>query len=335
MHTMLSQWAPPLERTRMVTIAYSGMHAGTVFTLLMSGILAEYWGWESIFYFFGACACFWYLIWITLAYETPESHPRISPQERSYIMTAIGHTHPIQTTHIPWNKFLLSMPVWAICAGHFGNNWGFYTLLTNLPTYLSNILHFSLKENGVVSALPYFFMAIGMPLCGFFADRMRRRHVGRTTIIRRIFHFIGQIVPAVCLVILGYIGCNVHSAVGLLIMALGSTSFASAGFQVNHIDISPSYAGILMGLSNTVATIPGIAAPYVVGLVTSGIHPQTVFQWRQVFYISAAIYVATAVFYVIFASGEPQSWEKKKVQQEPDMHLEKTSLDFQAKRFEL
>ncbi len=29
-------------------------------------------------------------------------------------------------------------------AVHFGNNWGMYTLLTEIPTYLNDIQHFSL-----------------------------------------------------------------------------------------------------------------------------------------------------------------------------------------------
>jgi hypothetical protein len=33
-------------------------------------------------------------------------------------------------------------------------------------------------------------------------------------------------------------------------------------------DIAPAYAGIIFGISNTFATIPGIISPYVVGALT-------------------------------------------------------------------
>jgi hypothetical protein len=36
----------------------------------------------------------------------------------------------------PWRKFLMSLPVWAIVMAHFSENWGFYTLLTQLPTFM-------------------------------------------------------------------------------------------------------------------------------------------------------------------------------------------------------
>jgi len=42
---------------------------------------------------------------------------------------------------------------------HCGHNWGYYTLLTEIPTYLKNIQHFSLEDNGFMSALPYICMS--------------------------------------------------------------------------------------------------------------------------------------------------------------------------------
>jgi hypothetical protein len=33
-------------------------------------------------------------------------------------------------------------------------------------------------------------------------------------------------------------------------------------------DIAPAYAGIVFGISNTFATIPGIISPYIVGALT-------------------------------------------------------------------
>lgn len=40
------------------------------------------------------------------------------------------------------------------------------------------------------------------------------------------------------------------------------------GFNVNHLDIAPRYAGILMGISNGVGTLSGLLCPIVVERVT-------------------------------------------------------------------
>jgi hypothetical protein len=38
-------------------------------------------------------------------------------------------------------------------------------------------------------------------------------------------------------------------------------------FSVNHLDIAPQYASLIMGLSNTVATLPGIVSPALTGYI--------------------------------------------------------------------
>jgi len=47
---------------------------------------------------------------------------------------------------VPWLAIVRSPPVWAVTIAHFTNNWGYYTLLTCLPTYLKKILHFDIKS---------------------------------------------------------------------------------------------------------------------------------------------------------------------------------------------
>jgi len=50
------------------------------------------------------------------------------------------------TDYIPWTSILKSLPLWAIVVAHFSYNWTFYTLLTLLPTYMNDILGFSIQQ---------------------------------------------------------------------------------------------------------------------------------------------------------------------------------------------
>jgi len=52
----------------------------------------------------------------------------------------------LQALKVPWLSIAKSLPVWAVAIAHFTNNWGYYTLLTCLPMYLKNILHFDMKS---------------------------------------------------------------------------------------------------------------------------------------------------------------------------------------------
>ena len=52
----------------------------------------------------------------------------------------------LQKLKTPWLSIWTSPAVFAICAAHFANNWGFYTMLTCLPTYMKKILHFNVQQ---------------------------------------------------------------------------------------------------------------------------------------------------------------------------------------------
>ena len=55
-------------------------------------------------------------------------------------------------------------------------------------------------------------------------------------------------------------------------MTIGTMFVAGTycGFLTNHLDIAPNYAGTLMALTNTMATVPGFIVPAFVGQLTHG-----------------------------------------------------------------
>lgn len=120
----------------MASIAFAGNYAGTVIAMPASGLLAGAYGWESVFYVFGAIGCVWLVLWLIIVKRCPEEDPFISDEERIYIVTKLGQRQDVKITP-PWRAIFTSAPVWAIVASHCAENWGFYTLLTQLPTFLS------------------------------------------------------------------------------------------------------------------------------------------------------------------------------------------------------
>ena len=40
---------------------------------------------------------------------------------------------------------LTSVPMWALIVVHCAQNWGFWTLLTEIPSYMDGVLGFDLK----------------------------------------------------------------------------------------------------------------------------------------------------------------------------------------------
>ena len=58
----------------------------------------------------------------------------------------------------------------------------------------------------------------------------------------------------------GFYGTTPLRAITFLTLAAGFESLNSAGFYINHLDIAPQYSAILIGISSTVAALPGFVA---------------------------------------------------------------------------
>ncbi|XP_075378600.1 sodium-dependent phosphate transport protein 3-like isoform X1 [Mycteria americana] len=307
-YTLWAKWAPPLERSRLLNVADAGCTFGTFFALLVAGIICQNLGWPFVFYIFGGVGCAWCLCWFLLVYEDPAHHPWISAREQEYIASSLAHQGSCHGCSLPLVAMAKSLPLWAITIACFCTDWLFYMLLTSMPMFMSNVLHFDLRENGLLSSLPYVGNGLGHILAGLLADFLLARRVLGTAAVRKLFSALGMLLPAIFLVAVPYIGCSSTVVVVLLTLALTIISMTGAGININHIDIAPRYAGFLLGITNTFGIVAGIIAPTTVGLLVSQ-DLQT--GWRNAFFISAALNLFGLIFYIAFGSGTIQDWARE------------------------
>jgi len=126
---------------------------------------------------------------------------------------------------------------------------------------------------------------------------------------------IGTLIPACALIGAVYTGCDRVSTVALITIAVGFNGAVYSGFNVNHMDISPNFSGVLMGITNGVSNICGFLAPYIVeSLPDEG----STSKWDLVFFIAAGVYAASDLFFVMFATGEVQPWNESEVEDKTD-----------------
>nr|XP_045614448.1 putative inorganic phosphate cotransporter [Procambarus clarkii] len=308
MNSMLANWVPPKERAKFSTLIYAGVQFGTVVTLSASGWMCDsdfLGGWPSVFYVFGALGLVWSVAWFLLAFDNPGTHPRISEEEKKYIIRYCGKKRD-KPLPLPWKAVLTSVPVWAVIVVHFGYNWGFYTLLTELPTYLNNIQHFDMKSNGLVSALPYLVMWIFSLIYCAIIDRVIAKGKISFITVRRLSMAIGVYGPMLGLIAMCFVNCDAKLAMGMLCVAVGFNGASYSGYMCSHQDLSPNLAGSLMGLTNAIANISGFVAPAVTGAITE--NNQSLSAWRTVFLISSATYLVSNTIYLIFISADVQPW---------------------------
>lgn len=306
---LISQWVPPQERSRYGSVMHASGKLGTLFAMAITGyISASSYGWPWAFRLMGILGLIWCVLMAIFGYDSPGRHPTISQVERLYIERSLGTDCKKHT--IPWKAIFTSAPVWALFIAQSGQIYCFWTLLTQIPSYMNYVLKFDIKHNGVWSSMPYLTMFILSYTVGFISDGIINRGVVSRVTARKIFNSIGFLVPAIALVTLGFINANQKTeAIALLIIAVGVSSASFSGFAINHMDLSPNHAGVLVGLINGTGQIGGILAPLVVQMLVT--NQADILQWRYVFIIAAGIYVVTALAFIIFGSAKVQWWNKE------------------------
>ncbi|XP_055918980.1 putative inorganic phosphate cotransporter isoform X2 [Eupeodes corollae] len=309
-HAMLAKWAPVEERGALGTYCYSGSQFGTVVMLATSGYIAQSSaGWPGIFYISAACGFVWSIFWVIFSASTPADHKTISPDERKFIETSLGHTETTHSTHLqtPWLKIATSLPFFSLIVVHCTHMWGFWTLLTQIPSYMKHILGMDLKNSALLSALPYTFMLLLSFFFIFLSKVVANNKKISLSFNRKFFNSIGHWIPMISLIALAYV-TKEHSilAVILLTLTVGINSATYLGFQVNHIDLSPNFAGTLMGITNGAANIMSFMAPLVVGFVVTDV--KNPIQWRMVFFIAAGFYFFGNLLFVMLGKTDVQSW---------------------------
>jgi ACS family sodium-dependent inorganic phosphate cotransporter len=322
-HTVLAQWVPPHERSRSVSLTTSGMYLGAAAGMLFLPGLVALQGPRAVFLAEAFMGVSWALLW--LRYST--NPPRVSPIG-VIATTAFERTkllHPVLDVDengdmtdkqqkkkkrvvadgIPWRQIMSSLPVWAIIANNFTFHYALYVLMNWLPTYFEKGLNQSLHSMGFSKMLPYLVMFIFSNVGGVVADHFVTSRLLSVTNTRKLLNTVGFAVASMSLLIMPHLRTTT-SAVICSSVALGACALSRAGFAVNHMDIAPRYAGIVMGFSNTAGTLAGVVGVAASGriLEASPLGPSDLRSWYMVFATPAMLSVASAILFLVFATGE-------------------------------
>nr|XP_023017750.1 sialin-like [Leptinotarsa decemlineata] len=310
MHALWAKWAPPAEASGLLTISFTGGYIGALISMPVCSLIATTIGWESIFYITGAIGILWTLLWILIAEDSPEKDSRISASELKYIKESLSSTTQVEISFrkVPWGAVVTSLPLWAIVATNFAENWGVFTLMTELPKYMKGALGFDLNATGINSALPYLAIAIATPLCGQLADWLISKKIFSVVQVRKLCTIVGFTGQTIFLLMAAFFASPLESTI-FFILAVGCGGASLSGFSVNVLDIGRKYAAIIFGFSNTIACIPGIVSPIIAGYIVRD--ETNADQWRIIFYISCGVYVSATMFYVCFASGQTEPWSEE------------------------
>ena len=170
---VISDWVAPRERGFAMAVFSNGSVVGTMLAPPMIAALALYFGWQWAFIVTGILGLPLAIVWLVY-YREPNSHPRLSEAEKTYILEC----------KVPGIEDDPKMTMWdmlrhPLCLGFFiarfltdsvSYFFGFW-----LPDYLVHSRGFSLALIGIVAWLPYLVSAIGFQVGGTASDILIRR----------------------------------------------------------------------------------------------------------------------------------------------------------------
>ncbi|CAK8575229.1 unnamed protein product [Lathyrus sativus] len=320
-HTVLAQWVPPHERSRSVSLTTSGMYLGAAVGMLFLPSLVKFKGPQSVFIAEAVLGFAWSLLWFRYASDPKASasgagesllpvNKKIDRKVSDINVETGVERNGVKKTGvgIPWLKIMTSLPVWAIVVNNFTFHYALYMLMNWLPTYFELGLKLSLHEMGSSKMLPYLNMFVFSNIGGVVADYLITRRIMSVTGTRKFLNTIGFLAASFALVVIPSFRTS-SGAVFCSSVALGFLALGRAGFAVNHIDVAPRYAGIVMGVSNTAGTLAGVVGVDLTGKLleaakASDLDLSSPESWRAVFFIPGLMCVFSSVIFLLFSTGE-------------------------------
>ena len=217
-------------------------------------------------------------------------------------------------SEIDWGKILKSRVCWAIFVGHTTFNLSFYLLLTQLPSYYRLVVGLSGSEASYASALPYIVMCFTSIAGGLVADRLIASGRLTTSTTRKLMQTSGLLGSSLWLVASGeWGGAGAGAAVSVACVtgALATAALANAGYSTNYMEVGGRSAGLLLSVGNTLASLPGMIAPVVTGVIVDAYNctddeadrVKCEAAYRVIFLLVLAVNCAGALFYAAFTDS--------------------------------
>ncbi|XP_075147576.1 sialin [Haematobia irritans] len=316
LYQLFSTWAHRTERTAFLSIAYGGYSVGSLLVFPISSFLCKL-GWEISFYVvggvslaFGIC-CHWFV------YSNLEDHPRLSKEEYEYLKSS--HVEK-SSNNVPWKDILTSVPVYAFIFTHICSTYSIMVIALLIPRFFKEAMRLPLDQVGLVSATPYIGAFISKGVTIATCSIIEKRENINLTNFRRIVYVLCNLITSICITGIIFSDCQQRILVAILTTCIGaSTDMGFSGaYWPSLLYVAPTYAGLICGIANCLATVSGFLAPLGISAI---VRHGTKMEWNSVLCTLIAAYIIGAVIYGLFGSSKLAHWgkaDKKENNNQPD-----------------
>ncbi len=165
----VSEWYPAKERAFVNGLINGGAAIGAVIAPPVITWINGKYGWQPAFVVTGSLGFIWLAFWLYL-YHPPETHPRITEEERAYVLADPAVS--ASTARVPWQQVLKYPQTWGLLLARFFSDpvWWFY--LFWLPKYLVEQRGFTMAEMGMMAWMPYLAADAGALVGGWTSGKL-------------------------------------------------------------------------------------------------------------------------------------------------------------------
>jgi hypothetical protein len=199
----------------------------------------------------------------------------------------------------PWGALISSPAVLVIMLNNFTFHYAFFVVMSWMPTFYEQKLGLHVASYTALKMTPYLITGLCSNVGGVFADKIMESGEYSRTFIRKALNSAGFTVGSLSLWLLP-LCATLFSVTFVSSIALGALAISRAGYALNHMDIAPRLAGVLMGISNGCGAIAGMIGPWLTGLILDTASDP----WEAAFRIPAYFCIFGALMYVQFATAE-------------------------------
>lgn len=270
-----AEWFPTKERAFAQGLFNSGAAIGGIVAYPIIGLLSAYLGWQSIFIVVSILGFVWLLPWFYIVKSDPESHPWLSEDERTYILSGqqnqdLNDDGSYDDGYSPsTGKLLAHKESWGVIIASAALDPIWWLFIVWIPIYLSEVFGMNVKEIAFSAWLPYVGAMFGAWFGGLLAQNRLSAgwSVDKT---RKMVITLGCLIMIPCFFLLRAPGSAMNA---VLIMAVLLFGFQTSIGNVQTIPsdlFSGKVVGTLSGFAGTAAKLAGAGLTILVTFITTG-----------------------------------------------------------------
>lgn len=271
----LTLWFPARYRARVFASFYLGLPIAQIIGapisvgLMQWGNTIGYDGWRLMYILEGIPSIILGIVCLKYLTNTPKEAQWLSTEQRTWLMNTLEReerekekTEDSNLTKGEMIKQVFKNPlVWIMAMVYFGITSGSNAMFFFLPSVLESFrntfgMEITLIQNGMLTAIPYAFAAVGMILWSRRSDRKQERYKHGAC---------AALMAAIAIAIALVINQPWAIIVGFIFLAIGVFSAINIFWTLPGQTLTGVGAAAGIGLINSVGNLSGFTGPYLTG----------------------------------------------------------------------